>query len=133
MSLLLILSLLSSFLQALGPRGDAGVFTNCSNSRFRSSRQRCSMRPATLVKKGLWHRCFPVNFAKFLRTLYFMEQLWWLLLIVVPVRTVLWWRVLSWSSEDFFFAKNFRQLTLRLLMFFMTKHRCNFSWRKIVV
>ena len=24
-------------------------------------------RPATLLKKGLWHRCFPVNFAKFLR------------------------------------------------------------------
>ena len=24
---------------------------------------------AMLLKKGLWHRCFPVNFAKFLRTL----------------------------------------------------------------
>ena len=33
--------------------------------------QRCSVevadRPATLLKKRLWHRCFPVNFAKFLR------------------------------------------------------------------
>ena len=27
-----------------------------------------SPRPATLLKKRLWHRCFPVNFAKFLRT-----------------------------------------------------------------
>ena len=27
-----------------------------------------SFRPATLLKKRLWHRCFPVNFAKFLRT-----------------------------------------------------------------
>ena len=26
------------------------------------------LRPATLFKKGLWHSCFPVNFAKFLRT-----------------------------------------------------------------
>ena len=26
------------------------------------------LRPATLFKKRLWHRCFPVNFAKFLRT-----------------------------------------------------------------
>ena len=26
------------------------------------------LRPATLFKKLLWHRCFPVNFAKFLRT-----------------------------------------------------------------
>ena len=25
-------------------------------------------RPATLLKKRLWHRCFPVNFTKFLRT-----------------------------------------------------------------
>ena len=25
-------------------------------------------RPATLLKKRLWHSCFPVNFAKFLRT-----------------------------------------------------------------
>ena len=27
-------------------------------------------RPATLLKKRLWHRCFPVNFAKFWRTLF---------------------------------------------------------------
>ena len=26
------------------------------------------LRPATLSKKRLWHRCFPVNYAKFLRT-----------------------------------------------------------------
>ena len=26
-------------------------------------------KPATLFKKRLWHRCFPVNFAKVLRTL----------------------------------------------------------------
>ena len=64
--------------------------------KFRSSHQRCSARkgvlssvikfpvkhlcqslvfnkvaglsPATLLKKRLWHRCFPVNFVKFLRT-----------------------------------------------------------------
>ena len=24
--------------------------------------------PSTLLKKSLWHRCFPVNYAKFLRT-----------------------------------------------------------------
>ena len=28
------------------------------------------LRPATLFKTRLWHRCFPVNFAKFLRTLF---------------------------------------------------------------
>ena len=26
------------------------------------------LRPATLLKKRLWHRCFPVKFPKFLRT-----------------------------------------------------------------
>ena len=29
------------------------------------------LRPATLLKKRLWHRCFPVNFVKFLRTFFF--------------------------------------------------------------
>ena len=38
------------------------------------------LRPATLLKKILWHRCFPVNFAKFLRTLFLTEQLRWPLL-----------------------------------------------------
>ena len=30
---------------------------------------------ATLLKKRLWHRCFPVNFPKFLRTLILTEHL----------------------------------------------------------
>ena len=36
-------------------------------------------RPATLLKKRLWHRRFPVNFVKFLRTPNFIEHLRWLL------------------------------------------------------
>ena len=38
------------------------------------------LRPATLLKKRLWHRRFPENFAKFLRTCTFIVHLWWLLL-----------------------------------------------------
>ena len=38
------------------------------------------LRPATLLKKRLQHRCFPVNFAKFLRPPFFTEHLRWLLL-----------------------------------------------------
>ena len=38
------------------------------------------LRPATLLKKRFWHRCFPVNFTKFLRKPIFIEHLWWLLL-----------------------------------------------------
>ena len=33
-------------------------------------------RPATLLKKRLWHRWFPVNFAKFLRIPFLTEDLW---------------------------------------------------------
>ena len=34
------------------------------------------LRPATLFKKRLRHRRFPVNFVKFLRTLFLTEHLW---------------------------------------------------------
>ena len=33
-----------------------------------------------LAKKRLWHRCFPMDFAKFLRTRFLIEHLQWLLL-----------------------------------------------------
>ena len=32
--------------------------------------------PAALLKKILWHKCFPVNFARFLRAPFFTEDLW---------------------------------------------------------
>ena len=34
------------------------------------------LRPATLLKKRLWHRGFPVNFLKFLRIPFSIEQLY---------------------------------------------------------
>ena len=37
-------------------------------------------RPATLLKKRLWHRCFPVNFSEISKNTFFKEHLWWLLL-----------------------------------------------------
>ena len=40
------------------------------------------LRPSGLqnvLKKRLQHRCFPVKFARFLRTSIFTEHLWWLL------------------------------------------------------
>ena len=40
------------------------------------------LRPATLLKLRLWHRCFSLNFAKFLRAPSFIELLWWLLLTI---------------------------------------------------
>ena len=48
--------------------------------------------PATLLKKRLLHRCFPVNFAKFLRTPFLKEHLRWLLLIF---QSIIYWTHLS--------------------------------------
>ena len=44
-----------------------------------------------LLKKKLWHRFFPVNFAKFLRTPFVTEHLWWLLLTTVNMSDVCFW------------------------------------------
>ena len=40
------------------------------------------LRPATLLKKRLWHRCFPVNFVKFLRTPFLQNTFGQLLLVM---------------------------------------------------
>ena len=71
--------------------------------RSRSSHRRCSVRKgvlgnfakftgkhlylqsATLLKNSLCHRCFPVNFAKFLRTL-FLQSTYGRLLLVTAAR-----------------------------------------------
>ena len=38
------------------------------------------LQPATLLKYRLWHRCFPVDFGKFLRTPFLQNTSWWVLL-----------------------------------------------------
>ena len=48
------------------------------------------LRSATLLKKRLWHRCFPMSFVKFLRTLFFTEHLRWLLLYFQSLSNILW-------------------------------------------
>ena len=42
------------------------------------------VRPATLLKRRFQYGCFPVKFAKFLRTSFFTENFWWLLLFKLP-------------------------------------------------
>ena len=43
------------------------------------------LRPPTLLKKRLWHRCFPMNFVKFLRTPFLQNTSGRLLLpILIP-------------------------------------------------
>ena len=38
------------------------------------------LKPTALLIKSLWHRCFPVNFAKFLRAAFLTNHPRWLLL-----------------------------------------------------
>ena len=63
-----------------------GVLRNFAKFTGKHLRQRlffnkvAGLRPAFLLKKRLWQRFFPVNFVKFLRTPFFMERFWWLLL-----------------------------------------------------
>ena len=49
---------------------DVDIETNIQNRAFPSKTMSFGnrLRPAGLLKRRLWHRCFPVNFAKFLRT-----------------------------------------------------------------
>ena len=75
-------------------------FTKLTGKHLRQSlffNKVVGLRPATLLKRRLWHRCFPVNFEKFRRTPFFIEHLWRLLrslkisnsLILISIRTVL--------------------------------------------
>ena len=52
----------------------------CAIVSFLIKLQTSGLKSATSLKKRLWHRCFTVNFAKFLRTLFVTEHLRWLFL-----------------------------------------------------
>ena len=54
-------------------------------------------RPATLLKKRLWHTCFPVNSAKFLRTPFFTEHLRWLLRIIASINIYISMDIIYWQ------------------------------------
>ena len=69
------------------------------------------LRLATLFKKRLWHRCFPVNFVKFLRTPFY-EHLWWLLfprlslyILLLPCCTTLEILLLSQKAVFLLYAE----------------------------
>ena len=47
------------------------------------------LRPETLLKKTLWHRCFLVNFVKFLRTPFLTEHHRWVLLLLVNFSSIM--------------------------------------------
>ena len=92
----------SFLLQKQSPRGLLlkGVLRNFA--KFTGNH--LCLRPATLLKKRAWHRCFTVNFAKFLRTPSLTEHLRWLLvwLLFRPVST----RLLVFSTCFYSFASH---------------------------
>ena len=51
-----------------------------NGQKFRKVHNKTPVPETVPVPKSLWHKCFPVNFAKFLRTTFFTEHLRWLLL-----------------------------------------------------
>ena len=63
-----------------GVLGNFVKFTGKHLCQSHFSNNVAGLSPATLLKKRPWHRCFPVNFVKFLRTPFYIEHLWWLLL-----------------------------------------------------
>ena len=70
------------------------------------------LRPKTLLKIKLWHRCFPVNFAKTLRIPFFIEHLWWLLLS------------LHWSHVNGIFSSNPANIYLFKINNRSTRKKC---------
>ena len=71
------------------------------------------VRAATLLKKSFWHRCFPVNFTKLLRTPFVQNSSGWLL------RTIFYWTSPVAASGSFRFpACNFIKKEIPGKMFF---------------
>ena len=62
------------------------------------------LRQSLSSKKRLWHRCFPVNFAKFIRTCFSLNTSWRLLLQI----NIFWgkWEF-DCNISRFFTCKNF--------------------------
>ena len=73
----------SSCLEVLRRKGFLRSFEKLTGKHLSQSllfNKVAGLRPVTLIKKRLWHRCFPDNFSKFLRTPSVTEHLRWLLL-----------------------------------------------------
>ena len=97
-----------------------GVLRNFPKFTGKHLRQRlffnkvADLKPARLLKKRLWHRCFSLSFAKYLRTTFVTEHL--VATSTVPRET---WRTLAqaMSNRNFYTSK-------------VTKHL--FSWNKFL-
>ena len=113
MTIVLIFAVPISFIKKQLPGGvfyKKGVLRNFTNF---TGKHRCQslffnkvagLRPANLLKKSLWHGCFPVNFAKFLRTLFFTEHLRRLVLFIHLDICVKWYNMII--TDQFFVSSS---------------------------
>ena len=65
------------------------------------------LRPATLLKKSLWYRCFPINFAKFLKTP-FLQNTSGRLLLSFKIFNTIKWPIVHKDSSSLFNLSNKR-------------------------
>ena len=85
----------SSQLEVFRRNGVLRNFAKFTGNHLRQGRffnKVAGLRPATLLMR-LSHRCFPVNFAKFLKTPFSTEHIRWLLLPIVSNQ--LFWKLIS--------------------------------------
>ena len=63
----------------------------------RCSKKFSKSKPATLLIKRLWHRCFSANSAKLLRTPFLKKHLQWLLLIILISKEITYFQLNTYT------------------------------------
>ena len=73
------------------------------------------LKPVTLLKERLWHRSFPVYFAKFLRTTFLIKHLRWLLFELFLECQSIWYpnRNTIFSRMNIIFFRDARSVFFR--------------------
>ena len=106
------------------------------------------LRPTTLSKKKLWHRCFPVNFAKFLIAPFLQNTSGRLLLVFAQNRSsglyffVLWFvhslimillcSVRACNIKYLIFTQNLKQPDCSHIMLLASRNKINrWSWKQL--
>ena len=79
----------------------------CTRASFLIKLQVCNF-----IRKRLWHRCFPVNFVRFLRTPFFIEHLWWLLIEIANERELCEWQIVFVVPYPYYLNTHFASTIL---------------------
>ena len=93
------------------------------------------LKPVTLLKKRAWHRFFPVNFAKFLRTTFLIEHLQWLCLKLFLECQSIWYfnRNTIYSRTNIIFlsdARNSHEIKISFFHFLSSKKKISYFMEK---